>query len=281
MKSLRHTLLFLSLTAAALSTAGCQGALTDDEQTIGEASSYLTASEETGDVGGDAVAVENPAALASEADDASVLPEMPGDADGICDFGAVKRRILARYDANGDGQLGPAERQALRDDLQAVTHRPLAVRFAIRHRVFVIKRVRWAFDENDDGMLSPDERTAMIDAMQARCERLHAQVLARFDANGDGTLDATERAAAKAAFVVRVQAQRQALSSQYDANGNGVLDDGERLELRSDRIAAWQAKKAQVIAQFDADGDGTLNDAEKMALKRAIQKRIVEGRDAE
>jgi hypothetical protein len=30
---------------------------------------------------------------------------MPGDADGICDFGAVRRRILARCDANGDGTL--------------------------------------------------------------------------------------------------------------------------------------------------------------------------------
>lgn len=281
MKSLRHTLLSLSLTAVALTTAGCQGALTDDEQTLGEASSYLTASEETGDVAGDAVALEDSSALSSEADDASVLPEMPGDADGVCDFGAVKARILARYDANGDGQLGPAERQALKSDLAAVTNHPLAVRFAIRHRVFVMKRVRWAFDENNDGVLSADERTAMVDAMEARCERLRAQVVAHFDANGDGHLDATERAAAKAAFVARVQAARQALLSQYDANGNGVLDDGERLQLRNDRIAAWQAKKAQVIAQFDADGDGTLNDAEKLALKQAIQQRLIEGKDAE
>lgn len=281
MKSLRHTLLSLSLSAVALTTAGCQGALNEEEQLVGEATSYLTAADETGDVAGDAVGLEDATALETSADEASVLPEMPGDADGVCDFGARRARILARYDANGDGHLGPAERQQLKSDLEARVGHPLAVRFAITHRVHVLKRVKWAFDENGDGVLSADERTAMVDAMEARCMRLRAQVVARFDADGDGTLDAGERAAAKAALVARVQAARQAILSQYDANGNGVLDDGERLQLRADRIAAWQAKKAQVIAQFDADGDGTLSDAEKLALKQAIQQRIADGRDAE
>lgn len=281
MKSLRHTLLSLSLTAVALTTAGCQGALTQDEQDIGEATSYLTAADETGDVAGDAVGAEDDSTLQTSADESAVLPEMPGDADGVCDFSARRARILARYDANGDGQLGPAERQQLKSDLEARVGHPLAVRLAVMHRVHVLKRVKWAFDENGDGVLSADERTALIDAMEARCVRLRAEVVSRFDANGDGTLDASERAAAKAALVARVQAARQNLLSQYDANGNGVLDNGERMQLRADRIAAWQAKKAQVVAQFDADGDGTLNDAEKLALKHAIQQRIIEGRDAE
>jgi hypothetical protein len=41
------------------------------------------------------------------------------------------------------------------------------------------------------------------------------------------------------------------------------------------------SKKAQVKAQFDVDGDGVLNGAETLALKRAVQQRIIEGRDAE
>lgn len=281
MKSLRQSLLSLSLAAVALGTAGCQGALTDDEALVGEATSYLSAAEETGDLAGDAAALEDETALATTADESSVLPEVPADADGVCDFGARRARVMNRYDANGDGQLGPGERQQLRQDIEARTGHPMAVRFAVRHRIHVLKRVKWVFDENHDGVLSADERTALVDAMEARCERIKAQVMTRFDANGDGALDATERAAAKAAFVARVQAARQAVLAQYDANMNGVLDDGERLALRADVIAAWQAKKAQVKAQFDADGDGSLSDAEKLALKQAIQQRIIEGKDAE
>jgi hypothetical protein len=281
MKPLRHTLLSLSLTAVALTTAGCQGALTEDEQLVGEASSYLTAADESGEPAQDAVGAEDDSALGAAADETSVLPGEPGDGDGVCDFGARRARVMARYDANGDGHLGPVERQQLKADLEARTGHPVALRLAIAHRVHVLKRVKWVFDENNDGVLSADERTALVDAMQARCERLKAQVVARFDADGDGVLNAAERQAAKDAFWARAQAARQAVLAQYDANGNGVLDDGERLVLRADRLAAWQARKAAVKAQFDTDGDGVLSDAEKQALKQAIQQRIIEGRDAE
>jgi Ca2+-binding EF-hand superfamily protein len=281
MKPLRHALLTLALTAVTLGTASCQGALTDDEQVIGEATSYLTAAEETGELAGDAAGAEEGATLESLADDSSALPPVSSDSDGVCDFGARRARILARYDADGDGQLGPAERQQLKSDLQARVGHPFAVRFAIAHRIHVLKRVKWVFDENGDGALSADERTALVDAMQARCERLHAAALERFDADGDGKLSAEEKQAAKAALVARLQAAREALLAQYDTNGNGVLDDGERLALRADRIAAFQAKKAEVVAHFDTNGDGKLDDAEKLALKKAIQQRIIEGRDAE
>ncbi|MEW5740874.1 MAG: calcium-binding protein [Myxococcota bacterium] len=278
----RLSLLSLSLAVVTLSTAGCQGALTDDEQAVGEATSYLTASEETGDLASEAVAAEEVTVMEAEAEDAAVLPELPSsDADGVCNFGAVKARVIARYDANGDGVLGPVERQALKADLEDRTHHPLATRFVIKHRLHVLKRLKWVFDENSDGVLSPEERTALVDAMQARCERVKANVMQRFDANGDGVLDATERQAAKAALVARIQAARQEVLSRYDANGNGVLDPGERQAFKADLIAAWQAKKAEVKAQFDADSDGTLNDAEKLALKQHLQQRIIEGRDAE
>ncbi|MDP2270687.1 MAG: calcium-binding protein [Archangium sp.] len=278
MKILRKTLLALSLSVGAVACQG--GQMTEEETLVGEASAALTVAEESGDVTADAVGGETATELTASGDESAVLPQAP-DGDGVCDLGARKARVLARYDANGDGRLGPVERDALRDDLQARVGHPVALRFGLIHRAHVIKRLQWVFDTNLDGSLSADERTAMVDALEARCERLRAQVIERFDANADGSLDATEKQAAKDALVARIQAFRQQVLTQYDANTNGVLDDGERQQLRSDRIAAFQARRAAVVAQFDVNDDGTLDDAEKRALKQAITQRIIEGRDAE
>lgn len=282
MMNLRKTLLTLSLTALSVGGVACNGGtMTDEETLVGEASSALTVAEESGDVTADAVGGESLTEVEATGDEAAVLPEGTTEADGFCDLRARRDRVLARYDANGDGQLGPVERAALRDELEARIGHPIARRFGLMHRAFVIKRVKWVFDTDLNGTLSSDERTAMIDAFEARCERIGAEVLERFDANDDGALDATERQAAKDALVARLQAHRQQVLTRYDANGNGVLDDAERLTLRDDRIDAFQARRAAVVAQFDANGDGTLQDAEKIALKNAIIQRIAEGRDAE
>jgi EF hand len=278
MKTLRQALLTLAFAAA----SSCAGpAMTQDETLVGEASSALTVAEETGDVTADAAGAETDAALGVSGDESAAVPEMPGDTDGVCDVGARRARVLARYDANDDGRLEATERAALKADLEARVGHPLAVRFGLAHRAHVMRRLHWVFDTDGDGALSSDERTAMVDALEARCERLRAAVIARFDANGDGSLDATERQAAKDAFVARVQAARQQVLAQYDTNGNGVLDDGERAALRDDRIAAFKARRAAVVSQFDANHDGVLDDAEKLALKNAIIQRIEEGRDAE
>lgn len=281
MKPLRTALLTLSLSAASLGGVACQSPLTDEESLVGEASAAVTIAEETGDVTADAVALESSSDLSTSADLSAELPPATTESDGVCDFSAQRQRIMARYDANGDGKLSLAERQALRGDLEDATRHPVAVRFALAHRGHVMQRLRWVFDENNDGVLSTEERTALVDALEARCERIHATVMERFDANGDGTLDATERQAVKDALVARLRAARQAILEKYDTNGNGVLDHGERVALREDRVAAFQARKAELIDAYDVNDDGTLDDAEKLALKQAIQRRIIEGRDAE
>lgn len=281
MKTLRQSLLTLSLTTLSFGVTACAGsAPTEEETLVGEAASALTVAEESGDPTADAVGSESDDELAAAGDSASLVPQA-GEGGGFCDLGARRARILAHFDVNHDGQLGPAERQALRDELEARTGHPLAVRFGLQHRAHVMKRLRWAFDENNDGVLSADERTALMDALEARCLRLRATIIERFDANDDGQLGPAERQAARDAFLARVQALKQQVLSQYDVNGNGVLDEAERQQLRADRVAAFQARRAAVKAQFDADGDGVLSDAEQLALKHAIQQRLIDGRDAE
>jgi hypothetical protein len=279
MHSLRKTLLTLSLAAASLGGLACgRGAMPEDETVVGQASAALELSDESGDVTADAVGGESDLVSAASADESAALPEMSAGASGVCDLQGRRQRVLARYDTNTNGQLDPAEVQALKADL---ADRSFAVRFGVAHRRHVLRRLHWVFDENADGQLSADERTALVDTLEARCERIKAQVLARFDANANGRLDETERQAAKEALRARVQAFRAQVLSRYDANGNGVLDDGERAALRDDRSAAFRARRAELVAQFDANGDGALDAAETASLKQAIQQRVVEGRDAE
>lgn len=281
MKMLRQALLTLSLSTVAIGGFSCNGALPEDDALVGEATSALTVAEESGDVTADAAGAESDADASALAEQVGVLPEVPGEGLGVCDFQAQRARVMARYDANGDGRLGPAERQAIRDDLEDRVGHPMATRFGLRHRVHVMKRLRWAFDENNDGALSTEERTALVDALEARCQQLRARVMERFDANADGQLDDAEKQAAREAFLARVRAARQATLQKYDANGNGMLEEPERKQLVADQVAAFRARRAAVVAQFDANGDGTLDDAEKLALKKALQQRVAEGRDAE
>jgi hypothetical protein len=281
MTPLRRTLFTLSLSALSLGGLACSGALSEDEALVGEATSYLSAGEETGSLAADASGAESDAEGAGLIDESMELPTMPPEASGVCDIEGRRQRVLARYDENGDGQLGPAERRVMARELEARVGHPVAARFAMRHRVHVLKRLKWAFDENGDGALSMDERTALIDAIEARCLRLRAAALERFDANGNGQLDAPERQAAKEALSARLAAARTQVLSAHDANGNGVLDDGERAALKAERLAALRAKRAEVVGRFDADGSGSLDAAETLALKRAIQVRVAEGRDAE
>ncbi len=281
MKPLRSALLTLSLSAMTIGGWACQGALTEEDALAGEATAALTVGEETGDVAADAVGLGSSDELAASAELSAELPPANTDADGVCDFSAQKQRVVAKYDADGDGKLRGAELKALRADLGDRVNHPLAARFALRHRLHVLDRLRWVFDEDFDGSLSDEERSAMVDALEARCLRVRQNVLAKFDANGDGTLDATERQAAKDALAARLQAKRQEILTKYDTNQNGQLDAGERLQLKADIVAAWQAKKAQLVDTYDVNDDGVLDQTEKLALKKAIQQRIIEGRDAE
>ncbi len=253
---------------------------------IGEGAAFLASSEEGGDIGGDAVADANATtmqALVTEEVDAS--QEEPVDSGGPCDFSARRQAVLERYDANGDGRLGRAELRELKADLgeRGQVVRPRLAQVGQRARYWAFWRVRWAFDENGDGTLSTEERTTLVDAMEARCERLRSERLETFDTNDDGTLDEAERQGAREVVLAKWQAKRQQLLAKYDTNGNGVLDvdNGERGTLRQDRMAAVQARRATLMATYDTNGDGWLSTQEALPLRQEIQRRIIEGRDAD
>ncbi|HYI00672.1 calcium-binding protein [Hyalangium sp.] len=265
-----------------LGTVACNAAMTDQELALGEAASYVVASEESGDIGGDAVADADAAALDSFTTEAvDTVTVAPVDDGSPCDFSARRQQVLEKYDDNQNGQLDRAELRELRADIgEGGPARQRLAQLGRRARHQAFWRVRWAFDEDGSRSLSTEERSALVDAMEARCERLRAERLEQYDANGDGQLDEAERQAARDAVRAKWEQKRQELLTKYDANGNGVLDSQEREQIRLDWQAKAQERRAALLAQYDTNGDGSLSTAEALPLRQEIQRRIIEGHDA-
>jgi Ca2+-binding EF-hand superfamily protein len=276
-------LLAALLVTLPLGTLGCNAGLSEEDLALGEAAAFIVASEESGAIGADAVADASPEDLATlGAEDMATATTEPVDDGNVCDFGARRQAVLEKYDANGNGTLDRPELRELKADLgEGGIFRPRLAQIGRRARHQAFWRVRWAFDEDGDRTLSTEERTALVDALRARCERRRAERLEAYDANKDGTLDDAERQAAREAVRAKWEAKRQELLAKYDANGNGTLEDAERAVLREERIAAARARRAALLAQYDTDGDGRLSTAEALPLRKELQRRIIEGHDAE
>ncbi|NMO17992.1 calcium-binding protein [Pyxidicoccus fallax] len=265
-------------------TACGEDAASEASLHVGEAAAFLESSEEGGSIGADAVAdADTSTVQAIATEEVAGVEQEPVDEGNPCNFGARRQAVLEKYDDNGDGTLGRAELAELRADLgeRRDTIRPRLAQVGRRARHGAFWRVRWAFDEDGRGTLSTEERAALVDAMEARCERLRSERLETYDTNGDGSLDEAERQTARQAVRARWQAKRQELLAEYDTNGNGILDSGERLALREDRVAAAQERRATLLATYDTNGDGVLSTEEALPLREEIQRRIIEGRDAE
>lgn len=269
--------------ALPLGGVACNPAADEQQLAVGQAAGFLSTSEESGAIGSDAVADADATTLsAMGAEDTDTATTPPPDDGNVCDFSARRQAVLDKYDTNGDGALSRAELRELKADLggRGVLGQRLAG-LGRRARHWAFWRVRWAFDENGDGTLSSDEQTALVDALEARCQRLRAERLEQFDANHDGTLDDAERQAARDAARAKWEEKRQALLARYDTNGNGTLDDTERAQLREDRIAAARARRQDLLTKYDTNGDGHLSAEEALPLRQEIQRRIIEGNDAE
>ncbi|HYO57563.1 calcium-binding protein [Archangium sp.] len=264
-----------------LASVACNSALEEADLAIGEAAAFLSTSDESGDIGADAVADASSETLTSmSAEDVDTATEAPAEGPALCDFSAHRQAVLEKYDANGNGELDRAELKELKDDLAGQGRAPRFARAGMRMRHWAFWRVRWAFDENGDKVLSTEERAALVDALEARCQRLHQQALEKYDTNKDGTLDETERQAARQAIRAAWEQKRQELLTKYDTNGNGVLELAERAQIREDRLAAARARRQALLAQYDTNKDGHLSTREALPLRQEIQRRIIEGHGA-
>jgi len=161
-----------------------------------------------------------------------------------------------QYDANGDGKLDDAERQAMQ---QAWRKRSEQAR-----RAYDLRR----YDADKDGQLSDQERSAKQQAeaqQRARAEKYRKDMLAKYDTDGDGKVSDQERRSAYEKQ--RAERQRKRLE-QWDANGDGEIK-GEEAEAERDhyRKEAQRRRQEWMVKRHDKDGDGQLDEQEQAAME--------------
>jgi len=94
---------------------------------------------------------------------------------------ALKARVNARYDQNGNGLLEPGEVQTMQAD---------------RDKLSVFKGAALRrYDVNHNAVLDPAERDRMVTERQELVRNARAATTAKYDTNHDGVLDLGERAA--------------------------------------------------------------------------------------
>jgi len=106
--------------------------------------------------------------------------------------GALRERMLERFDADGDGVLSEEEREKAFATAWArlETNRP-------ERAAKLLER----FDADGDGALDADERRAARDEIRGNVK---ARLVERLDVDGDGTLTGDERQTARAAVRARI-----------------------------------------------------------------------------
>ena len=236
------------------------------------------------------VGLEDQAAAAQALlDDGDTLEDAPGEAEEApddeaaideaipsldCGLSALRRRVVERYDTDGDGALSPAERAELESDVEG---RPLGQRLIERHRYArraVLHRLRFVYDVDGSGQLDEAERAELRADMEARCAARQAQLLTRYDADGSGALEEEERAAFASDMRARRAERRSELLARFDADGDGSLSDAERAAMREEARARAADRRAQLRARFDVNGNGQLEDEERDALRAFLRARI-------
>ncbi len=186
-----------------------------------------------------------------------------------CRFIDFRRRVIAEYDTDEDGELDRDERYALRDDLAAP---PFRLRKHGRH--YRLKRLKWIYDADDSGALDPAERDELRGDLELRCMNREAWLIERYDENGDGELDDDEFGDAVDALVERRQTRRAAFVDQYDENEDGRVDYFERVQARIDRLERILDRHDAAIDEYDVDGDGTLSTDERAPLREKLKARV-------
>jgi hypothetical protein len=90
---------------------------------------------------------------------------------------AIRKRIKARFDADGDGRLSREERR----DARAAIGPRLAHHKQRMHKLKMLRKLIRKLDRDGDGVVGPGEAPARL-----------VRKLKRFDKNGDGWVDAQD-----------------------------------------------------------------------------------------
>ena len=158
---------------------------------------------------------------------AGEMPNRPNRAD-------FHKKMLEKYDADKDGQLSDAEKEAMKADMEK----------------------RRAEGKNCPGVRD-DRNPKAPHGERPNREEMRKKMLEKYDADKDGQLSDAEKEAMKADMEKR---------RAEGKNCPGVRDDRNPKAPHGERPNREEMRK-KMLEKYDADKDGQLSDAEKEAMK--------------
>ena len=182
----------------------------------------------------------------------------------------LKKLLLEKFDANGDGNLTGQE---LLNAREAAMKQFGAAAGAAGINFDEIKK---KFDRDGDGQLNPQEQAAAMAAFQKARQGGGAPAAGVLPGAGSGI-------PAGGGFGGPIGnggeggkvRGREAMIKRFDKNGDGKLSDDEKAEaqkvLKGKKGDTRPASKlTEAMEKFDADGDGKLSDEEKAEAKKEL-----------
>jgi len=201
-------------------------------------------------------------------------PGPPNGGEGDRPEPPLKRKILEKYDKNGDGQLNLEERAAIRKDVE-------------EGRLQLPPGARAWLEGRGPGPGGPPR---LDPALKQR-------ILQKYDANGDGRLNAEEKAAILKDLVERrlelppglrewwegragqPSSPRKQFLSKYDKDGDGQLSLEERAEIRKDIEDGRLAAPPWLVAWWE--GREPPRGPQPAGPPRALPENVIVERDVE
>lgn len=206
-------------------------------------------------------------ALASRAALGALTPTEDPDQPPLfreCDAEWTFTGIREGYDRDQDGGLSSEEQgdcqdaHAGRDDME---ERSARMRMAMLGLIY---------DTGEDGSLSDAEKAPLYEDFTARCEALHAMVLAEFDADGDGALSDEELATAESTL----SAERDAAHAEMEER---MAEERGELGPPPGPPEPGSREVPPGMESYDTDSDGLLSDTELATLREALRAKIRSG----
>jgi Ca2+-binding EF-hand superfamily protein len=204
----------------------------------------------------------------------------PASADDAPNPELLKKQLLEKFDANGDGNLTGQE---LLNAREAAMKQIGAAAGAAGINLDEIKK---KFDRDGDGQLNPQEQAAAMAAFQKARANGGAPGAGGVPGGKNSSIPTGGGFGGDAAAGEGKGRGREAMIKRFDKNGDGKLSDDEKAEAQKffkDKKGERPAGKlTEAMKKFDTDGDGKISDDEKAAAKKELaEKRKEKGKKPE
>ncbi len=149
-------------------------------------------------------------------------------------------------------------------------------------RAHFLHLLRVVYDTDRSGEFEDGEMEVLFDDFTARCEAIHARVLAEYDVDEDGELSDSEKDAARAGHIAQMESERAEMEACREvcerpegAAGGGPPERGER--GGDGKGPGGEPPFGPLEQEFDADGSGDLSEMERSTLRYEMRERIASG----